>query len=251
MRITEIYPSIHGESQYAGVPCTLVRTTGCDLRCTYCDTRYAFTGGQEMSVEEIVGEVERFGLPFVLLTGGEPMLQHEIVPLAERLLALGHKVAIETSGAHGLDSLPAAVLRIVDVKAPSSGETDRMRWEVLSALRPCDAVKFVLADETDYRWSAEHLARLGLDRHTEVLFSPVHGSLDPRDLVAWVCEIVFRFASIYSSINTSGEPRQGGCSGPCRVLPWPPCLSLPQPAHRLHPQPGLAWIDVSASLLSG
>lgn len=186
MRITEIYPSIHGESQYAGLPCTLVRTTGCDLRCTYCDTSYAFTGGQEMTVEEVVGEVKRFGLPFVLLTGGEPMLQHEIVPLAERLLALGYKVAIETSGAHVLDALPAAVLRIIDVKAPSSGETDRMRWQVLSALRPCDAVKFVLADEADYRWSADHLLRLGLDRHTEVLFSPVHGSLAPRDLVAWI-----------------------------------------------------------------
>src|SRR5512140_1705261 len=100
MRITEIYASIHGESQYAGLPCTLVRTTGCDLRCSYCDTTYAFHGGSEMTVEQIVAEVERLGLPFVLLTGGEPMLQKEIGLLAGRLLAAGYRVAVETSGAH-------------------------------------------------------------------------------------------------------------------------------------------------------
>ena len=186
MRISEIYASIHGESQYAGLPCTLVRTTGCDLRCAYCDTAYAFTGGKEMTVEEIVAEVRRLALPFVLLTGGEPMLQSEIVPLAESLLALAFQVAMETSGAHSLDALPTEVLRIVDVKTPSSGESERMRWEVLSDLRARDAVKFVLADETDYRWSAGHVARLGLASRTEVLFSPAHGRLDPRDLVAWI-----------------------------------------------------------------
>jgi 7-carboxy-7-deazaguanine synthase len=186
MRISEIYASIHGESQYAGLPCTLVRTTGCDLRCSYCDTTYAFTGGKEMSIEEILTEVRRLALPFVLLTGGEPMLQPEIVPLAARLLALPCKVAIETSGAHLLDVLPLEVFRIVDVKTPSSGESKRVRWEVLSSLRACDAVKFVLADEADYRWSVGHLTRLGLANRTEVLFSPVHGRLDPKELVAWV-----------------------------------------------------------------
>ena len=186
MRISEIYASIHGESQYAGLPCTLVRTTGCDLRCAYCDTAYAFAGGREMTVEEIVAEVRRMATPFVLLTGGEPMLQPEIVSLAGRLLALEFRVALETSGAHSLDALPAEVLRIVDVKTPSSGESERMRWEILSDLRARDAVKFVLADETDYRWSAGHVARLGLASRTEVLFSPVHGRLDPRELVAWI-----------------------------------------------------------------
>jgi 7-carboxy-7-deazaguanine synthase len=185
MRITEIYASIHGESQYAGLPCTLVRTTGCDLRCTYCDTAYAFAGGRDMSIDEIVAEVDRLALPFVLLTGGEPMLQHEIVSLAERLLGAGYRVAIETSGAHSLALLPAQVLRIVDVKTPSSGESQRMRWEVLTALRAGDALKFVLSDEADYLWSAEHVRRLRLPAGTEVLFSPVHGQLDPRDLVAW------------------------------------------------------------------
>ena len=186
MRISEIYASIHGESQYAGLPCTLVRTTGCDLRCTYCDTTYAFSGGRDMTVDEIVGEVKRHGLPFVLLTGGEPMLQTEISPLAARLLAEGFKVAIETSGAHLVDGLPQAVCRIADIKTPSSGEADRVQWRVLDSLRPCDAAKFVLSDEADYRWSAEQVLRLGLAQRTEVLFSPVHGRLDPRDLVAWI-----------------------------------------------------------------
>ena len=186
MRITEIYASVHGESQYAGLPCTLVRTTGCDLRCSYCDTTYAFTGGKEMTIEEIVTEVDRLGLPFVLLTGGEPMLQREIVPLATRLLGHPYRVAMETSGAHALDALPTEVLRIVDVKTPSSGEAERMRWEILASLRGCDAAKFVLSDEADYRWSTDHVRRLGLASHTEVLFSPVHGRLDPRELIAWI-----------------------------------------------------------------
>jgi 7-carboxy-7-deazaguanine synthase len=186
MRITEIYASIHGESQYAGQPVTLVRTTGCDLRCTYCDTSYAFNGGRHMSVESIVAAVDTLGIPFVLLTGGEPMLQAEIGPLAQRLLDRGYKIAIETSGAHLLDELPGAVFRIVDIKTPSSGESERMQWRVLDTLRPCDAVKFVLSDEADYHWAAAHIRRLGLDARTEVLLSPVHGRLDPKALVAWV-----------------------------------------------------------------
>jgi 7-carboxy-7-deazaguanine synthase len=186
MRISEIYPSIHGESQYVGLPCTLVRTTGCDLRCAYCDTTYAFVGGREMSLDEIVAEVKRFGLPFVLLTGGEPMLQSEIAQLARRLLDDDFKVAIETSGAHLLDELPGEVCRILDVKTPSSGESHRMQWRAFEGLRMCDAVKFVLSDEADYRWSVEQLARLGLVGRTEVLLSPVHGRLDARELVSWV-----------------------------------------------------------------
>src|SRR5512136_509293 len=137
MRITEIYSSIQGESQYAGLPCTLVRTTGCDLRCSYCDSSYAFSGGKQLSLREICDEVERLDMPFVLLTGGEPMLQPELPELAAMLLATGRKVAIETSGAHALDSLPAGVIRIVDVKTPSSGESGRMRWDILPGLRAC------------------------------------------------------------------------------------------------------------------
>ena len=163
-----------------------MRTTGCDLRCSYCDTAYAYSGGRDLTVDEILAEVERLGQRFVLLTGGEPMLQRDIASLARRLLAVGYRVAIETSGAHPLERLPAEVLRIVDVKTPSSGESERTRWDVVASLRAGDAVKFVLSDEADYHWSVSHVQRLGLASQTEVLFSPVHGRLDPRDLVAWL-----------------------------------------------------------------
>jgi 7-carboxy-7-deazaguanine synthase len=186
MRISEIYASIHGESQYAGLPCTLVRTTGCDLRCSYCDTTYAFHGGRDMTLDEIVAEVDRLGQPFVLLTGGEPMLQPDIAALAKRLVDSGRRVAIETSGAHAIEQLPAEVLRILDAKTPSSGESQRMNWKAFESLRPCDAVKFVIADEVDYAWSVERIAGLGLADKTEILFSPVHGKLDAKTLISWV-----------------------------------------------------------------
>ncbi len=121
MRITEIYLSIQGETQYAGLPCTLVRTTGCDLRCVYCDSAFAFHGGTDMSLDAVVAEVRRLAAPLVLLTGGEPMLQRELPELARLLLTQGYKVMIETSGAHALDSLPEDVVRVVDVKTPASG----------------------------------------------------------------------------------------------------------------------------------
>jgi len=186
MKITEIYSSVQGETQYAGLPCTLVRTTGCDLRCGYCDTAYAFQGGRDMTVAEIAAEVARLGPTLVLLTGGEPMLQRELPALAERLLAEGRRVMIETSGAHRLDRLPPQVIRIVDVKTPASGESHRMQWDLLGDLRPGDAAKFVVADEADYRWAADVVRRYGLGGITEVLFSPVHGRLDPRELVSWM-----------------------------------------------------------------
>jgi len=186
MKITEIYASIQGETQYAGLPCTLVRTTGCDLRCGYCDSAFAFQGGREMTLDDITREVDRLGAPLVLLTGGEPMLQRDLPALAARLLATGYKVMIETSGAHPLGSLPDEVVRIVDVKAPASGESHRMRWELLAELRPRDAAKFVLADEADYRWASEIIREHNLGGRTEVLLSPVHGRLDPKNLVTWM-----------------------------------------------------------------
>jgi 7-carboxy-7-deazaguanine synthase len=186
MRVTEIYASVQGETQYTGLPCTLVRTTGCDLRCTYCDTAYSFYGGREMALEEILAEVQRLGAPLVLLTGGEPMLQREIVALAELLLEAGYRVMIETSGAHPVDVLPAGVIRVVDVKTPTSGESLRMHWPALEGLRPQDAVKFVLSDEGDYQWARKVIQERALAGRTEVLLSPVHGRLDPRDLVSWM-----------------------------------------------------------------
>jgi 7-carboxy-7-deazaguanine synthase len=186
MRITEIYTSVQGETQYTGLPCTLVRTTGCDLRCGYCDTAYAFYGGKDMSLDEIAAEIQRLGAPLVLLTGGEPLLQREIVALSERLLGDGYRVMIETSGAHPVDVLPAEVIRIVDVKTPASGESHRIRWDVLDGLRRQDAIKFVVGDEPDYRWAADEIRSRDLGSRAEVLLSPVHGRLDPKDLVAWM-----------------------------------------------------------------
>lgn len=188
MRITEIYRSIQGETQYAGLPCTLVRTTGCDLRCGYCDSAFAFHGGKDMTVGEIVAEVDALGAPLVLLTGGEPMLQREIGALAEALLGRRYQVMIETSGSQPLDGLPAEVARIVDVKTPGSGESARMRWAVLDGLGRRDAVKFVICDEADYRWAAEVIRARGLAERSEVLLSPQHGKVDPRQLVGWMLE---------------------------------------------------------------
>ncbi len=186
MRITEIYASVQGETQYAGLPCTLVRTTGCDLRCTYCDSAFAFHGGTDLTLDEIVAEVDKLGAPLVLLTGGEPMLQKELPALAARLLGGGYRVMIETSGAHLLDSLPAEVVRIVDVKTPGSGESHRVRWETLDGLTPRDAVKFVLTSEADYQWATDVIRTRRLADRTEVLLSPEHGRLAPDALVSWM-----------------------------------------------------------------
>ena len=186
MRITEIYTSIQGETQYAGLPCTLVRTTGCDLRCGYCDSAFAFHGGTDMTLDQIMAEVGRLGAPLVLLTGGEPMLQRELPELASRLLHAGYRVMIETSGAHPLDALPEGVVRVIDVKTPGSGESHRNRADLLRGLRPGDAVKFVVVDEADYRWAAQVIHDQELGGRTEVLLSPVHGRLDPKQLVGWM-----------------------------------------------------------------
>lgn len=186
MRITEIYKSVQGETQYAGLPCTLVRTTGCDLRCTYCDSAFAFHGGRDMTLDEIVSEVAKLGAPLVLLTGGEPMLQKEMPALAARLLGDGYRVMIETSGSQPLDALPPDVARIVDVKTPGSGEVHRMRWETLEGLGSRDAVKFVLTSEADYQWAAEVIRARRLADRTEVLLSPMHGRLPPDELVSWI-----------------------------------------------------------------
>jgi len=186
VRISEIYRSVQGETQYAGLPCTLVRTTGCDLRCGYCDSEFAFYGGTDMTLGDIEAEVARLGAPLVLLTGGEPMLQREIGALASRLLARGNRVMIETSGAHPLDQLPPEVIRIVDVKTPGSGEVARMRWDVIDGLRPQDAAKFVLCDEADYDWTVGVIRERQLAQHTEVLLSPAFGRFEPQQLVAWM-----------------------------------------------------------------
>jgi 7-carboxy-7-deazaguanine synthase len=185
MRVTEIFFSLQGEGTRAGLPCAFVRFTGCDLRCAYCDTAYAFHGGKEMSQEEILAEVARFPCRLVLLTGGEPLLQRDLPALAARLLERGYEVTVETHGQRPLDALPAGVVRIVDVKTPESGEvaTD---LGYLDRLAPHDEVKFVVSSEADFAWSREVVRRHALEGRVHVLFSPVWGKVEPRDLAAWI-----------------------------------------------------------------
>jgi 7-carboxy-7-deazaguanine synthase len=187
MRVTEIFFSIQGEGTRTGRPCVFVRFTGCDLRCGYCDTAYAFHGGVERSREEILAEVARHPSRFVLLTGGEPMLQRDLPDLARELLARGYEVAVETHGQRPLDALPREAIRIVDVKTPGSGEaTTDLAY--LDRLAPHDEVKFVVCSEEDFRWSCEVVRRHALAGRVHVLFSPAWGQVDPKALARWVLE---------------------------------------------------------------
>jgi 7-carboxy-7-deazaguanine synthase len=187
MRVTEIFFSIQGEGSRAGRPCVFVRFTGCDLRCGYCDTAYAFQGGSDMTREEILDAVARHPSRFVLLTGGEPMLQKELPALAEALVARGYEVAVETHGQRPIDALPPSVIRIVDVKTPGSGETTT-DFAYLDRLMPHDEVKFVVCSEEDFRWSAAVVRRHRLEARVEVLFSPAWGRVEAKDLARWLLE---------------------------------------------------------------
>jgi 7-carboxy-7-deazaguanine synthase len=185
--VTEIFKSIQGESTFAGLPCVFIRLTGCNLRCHWCDTAYAFQGGQTMSAGEVLARVRQLGGKLVEFTGGEPLLQKEVSPLAAQLLAEGHGVLVETSGERFVGELPRAVVKIVDVKCPGSGESGKFRLENLEALERKDQLKFVILDENDYRYAREFLARHNVrGRVDEVIFAPVFGQLPPRTLAEWI-----------------------------------------------------------------
>lgn len=202
MQIIEIYKSLQGESTYTGLPCVFVRLAGCNLRCSWCDSEYTFTGGHRMTLEEILGEVERLSPSggLVEITGGEPMLQErEVVPLMQHLLDGGYSVLIETSGERPLEQVPKGVVKIVDVKCPHSGEPGTFRMQNLETLTSQDEVKFVLADRTDYDFARGFAREHELARRTSaVLFSPAfrqaangardasHCLLDPRELAEWM-----------------------------------------------------------------
>jgi 7-carboxy-7-deazaguanine synthase len=189
LTINEIYRSIQGESTFVGRPCVFVRLTACDLRCSWCDTPYAFTEGRKMSMDEVVKAVDGHGCDLVEITGGEPLLQKDVHSLMERLLASGYTVLLETGGHVSIEPVPRAVVKIVDVKCPGSGEADRMHWPNLDRLAPHDQVKFVIKDRTDYEYARDVLRRHQLDRRAAaVLFSPVHGVQDPQALAAWILE---------------------------------------------------------------
>jgi 7-carboxy-7-deazaguanine synthase len=187
LTVNEVFYSIQGESSRAGQPCVFVRLTACDLRCSWCDTPYAFTEGRKRTVDDVVAEVERYGCSLVEITGGEPLLQDEVYPLMERLLERGRTVLLETGGHRPTARVPAAVVKIVDVKCPGSGEAARNDWSNLETLAPHDEVKFVIKDRGDYDFAVEVVRHYDLARRTAaVLFSPVHGVLDPKTLSAWM-----------------------------------------------------------------
>lgn len=189
MQISEIFYSIQGEGSRRGFPCAFVRLVGCPLRCRWCDTSYAFSGGQQMSVEEILGRVDSYSTRMVCVTGGEPLAQPEALGLMRRLADAGYTVLLETSGALDLSGVDPRVVRIVDLKAPGSGEEGRNLWSNLDLLRESDEIKFVLLDRGDYEWAREILQRHQLASRVRVLLlSPVHGELDPALLATWILE---------------------------------------------------------------
>jgi 7-carboxy-7-deazaguanine synthase len=187
LTVNEIFHSIQGESTHAGRPCVFVRLTACDLRCSWCDTPYAFHEGSRMSVDDVIEKVRTYGCDVVEITGGEPLLQKEVYPLMERLISEGHTVLLETGGHRSVEQVPDGVFRIIDVKCPGSGEAGKMHWANLDALRLTDEVKFVIRDRVDYEY-ARHVVegRELTGRCAAVLFSPVHGVLDPKQLASWI-----------------------------------------------------------------
>ena len=187
LTINEIFHSIQGESSHAGRLCVFVRLTGCDLRCSWCDTPYSFHEGHKMSVDEVAAAVEAYGSALVEITGGEPLLQEDVYPLMDRLLASGRTVMLETGGHRPTTRVPAAVFTILDVKCPASGEASKNDWSNLDRLAPHDEVKFVVQDRADYEFAREVIARHDLaSRAAAVLISPVHGVLEPKALSEWM-----------------------------------------------------------------
>tara|TARA_B110000881_G_C18485013_1_gene468666 strand:- start:207 stop:845 length:639 start_codon:yes stop_codon:yes gene_type:complete len=188
LKINEIYASIQGESSHTGLPCIFIRLTGCNLRCTWCDTAYAFHKGDDLTVEETIQKVETFSLPLVEITGGEPLMQEEVYPLMDKLLETGYRVMLETGGALPIDKVPEKVIKILDIKCPGSGEDKKNHLKNLKLLAPHDEVKFVLLDRADYEWSRDLLKKLDLPSSIQILFSPVFDKLDLKDLSEWILE---------------------------------------------------------------
>jgi len=186
LRVNEIFYSLQGESTRAGLPCVLIRLTGCHLRCRWCDTAYAFYEGEWLSRAEVLARVAAFGCPLVELTGGEPLLQPGALPLLAELCDAGYEVLLETSGAIDVAAVDPRVRKIVDVKCPGSGEAERNHWPNLDLLRPTDEIKLVIADEADYRWARDLVLERQLHRRCPVHFSPVAGELDPATLAEWI-----------------------------------------------------------------
>ncbi|HEU4401081.1 MAG TPA: 7-carboxy-7-deazaguanine synthase QueE [Candidatus Polarisedimenticolia bacterium] len=186
LRVNEIFHSIQGESRHAGRPCVFVRLTGCNLRCSWCDTPYAFEEGEDRPVADLLRRIGACGTRYVLVTGGEPLAQEGVHDLLGELLDGGYEVAVETGGSLDLAPLDRRVMIVMDLKCPGSGMSARNRWENLDLLKPSDEVKFVLADRVDYDWARETIARHRLTERCGLLLSPAHGVLEPRALAGWI-----------------------------------------------------------------
>jgi 7-carboxy-7-deazaguanine synthase len=186
LKLTEIFYSLQGEADTVGIPTVFIRLTGCPLRCRYCDTAYAFHGGEWWQLDAILERVRELEARYVCVTGGEPLAQPGCLALLSALADSGYRVSLETSGAAAIDAVDSRVIRVVDVKTPGSGEIQRNRYEQLSLLRPEEQIKFVLCDRGDYEWSRGQLATLGLAQRCQVLFSPSHEQLPARELADWI-----------------------------------------------------------------
>jgi 7-carboxy-7-deazaguanine synthase len=185
-RISEIFFSLQGETRRIGLPTVFVRLTGCPLRCTYCDTPYAFAGGQTLDLDDVLARVAEYAPRFVTVTGGEPLAQKNCLPLLVALCDAGYHVSLETSGALDIGGVDRRVMRVVDIKTPASGEAEKNRWENLALLTRHDEIKFVLCDEPDYQWAKQVLRQHRLDEKCEIVFSPAHGLLDAAQLAEWI-----------------------------------------------------------------
>jgi 7-carboxy-7-deazaguanine synthase len=187
-RITEIFYSLQGESRTVGLPTVFVRLTGCPLRCGYCDTEYAFYGGEKMEIDDIVAQVAAYKPRYVCVTGGEPLAQRNCLPLLTALCDMGVEVSLETSGAMDISDVDPRVVRVMDLKTPGSGEEKRNRYDNIALLEQKDQLKFVICHREDYDWARSKLNQYQLNDRCEVLFSPIHGELKPADLADWIVE---------------------------------------------------------------
>ncbi|TDR23406.1 7-carboxy-7-deazaguanine synthase QueE [Marinicella litoralis] len=186
LKIFEIFHSLQGESHFVGLPTVFVRLTGCPLRCTWCDTEYAFFGGQWMTFDDIIKQVKQHNTPYVCVTGGEPLAQKRVFPLMDRLVAEGLTVSLETAGSLSVEKVNPAVHKVLDLKAPGSGEVSKNLYENLALLTPKDQVKFVIADEADYLWSKQTMDKYKLNEQCQILMSPVADVLPAKQLAEWI-----------------------------------------------------------------
>ena len=186
IKINEIYLSVQGESTYTGLPCIFIRLTGCNLRCSWCDTAYAFHEGKNMSIDEILQKVANFGIHLVEITGGEPLMQDNVYILMRRLIESGYKVMLETGGSISLERVPKEVIKIMDLKCPGSGEQEKNNLDNLKLLVPHDEVKFVILDKKDYEWSRDIIKRYKINETAHILISPVFDKLELKEIVKWI-----------------------------------------------------------------